>query len=231
MAATLNARCADERGKNAAAQAAPGRTRCPPSSTATATRAARWACTRTSWSSLLAHHQRREHHHRPPGRRRAPRPALIREVQYHPAGRGAPRRLLPGPRRREAPPGGARARCSGTPGRACARTAASCRRSCATSQVECLPKDIPEAIEVDVAGLDVGDTRPRARPARARTCKILNDERPGPLHGQRRRRVVALPETPETEDGVGGDVEPELIRDREGDAEDVPFEHGSRQPE
>ena len=42
---------------------------------------------------------------------------------------------------------------------------------------------------------------------------------------------AALPETPETEEGIGGDVEPELVRGHRDDAEDVPFEQGSRQPE
>jgi hypothetical protein len=43
--------------------------------------------------------------------------------------------------------------------------------------------------------------------------------------------VVALPEDAETEAGVGGEVEPELIRDRRDDAEEVPSERGSAQPE
>ena len=40
----------------------------------------------------------------------------------------------------------------------------------------------------------------------------------------------ALDRMPKVE-GIGGDVEPELIRDREADADATPHEHGSEQPE
>lgn len=95
--------------------------------------------------------------------------------------------------------------------------------------VECLPRDIPEGIEVDVAALDIGDSL-HVSDLDVPNVKILNDPELV-LCTVSAPRIGALDETSETEDGVGGDIEPELIRDREGDAEDVPFEHGSRQPE
>ncbi len=95
--------------------------------------------------------------------------------------------------------------------------------------VECLPRDIPEGVEVDVSALDIGDSL-HVRDLSVPNVKILNDE-DLVLCTVSAPRVVELDEEPETEDGVSGDVEPELIRDRRDDAEDVPFEHGSRQPE
>lgn len=95
--------------------------------------------------------------------------------------------------------------------------------------VECLPDDIPSSIDLDVDNLGLGDaihvsdvTIPKATVLNDPELVICSVAAPS---------VVDLPETAETEDGVGGDVEPQLIRDREGDAEDVPHEHGSRQPE
>lgn len=96
-------------------------------------------------------------------------------------------------------------------------------------EVECLPKDIPEALEVDVSGLQIGDSL-HVSDLSATDVKILTDGAvvictvTGPT-------VSALPEDSETADGVGGDVEPELIRGHADDAKDVPFEHGSAQPE
>lgn len=96
--------------------------------------------------------------------------------------------------------------------------------------VECLPKDIPSSVEIDVSDLDVGSTV-HVSDVSLPNVAILNDPElvictvvvPS---------AVALPETAETEDGVGGDVEPELVRDRGEDAEDVPAsEGGAAQPE
>ena len=95
--------------------------------------------------------------------------------------------------------------------------------------VECLPKDIPEGVEVDVTNLDIGDSL-HVSDLNVPNVKILH-EPDLVLCTVSAPRVGALDETAETEDGVGGDVEPELIRGRKDDAEDVPFEHGSRQPE
>lgn len=95
--------------------------------------------------------------------------------------------------------------------------------------VECLPKDIPEGVDIDIVELRIGDTI-HVSDVEIPNVKILND--PDLVICTVTAPTVAdLPETAETEDGVGGDVEPELIRDREGDAEDTPAEHGSRQPE
>lgn len=95
--------------------------------------------------------------------------------------------------------------------------------------VECLPKDIPEAVDIDIVELRIGDTI-HVSDVDLPNVKILND--PDLVICTVTAPTVAdLPETTETEDGVGGDIEPELIRDREGDAADTPAEHGSAQPE
>lgn len=95
--------------------------------------------------------------------------------------------------------------------------------------VECLPRDIPEGIDVDVSELRVGESV-HVRDLSVPNGRILNDPElvvcvvSSPT-------VQALEEGAETEEGVGGDVQPELVRGRGEDAEDVPAEHGSRQPE
>lgn len=90
--------------------------------------------------------------------------------------------------------------------------------------VECLPRDIPAAVEMDVSGLEIGDSL-HVHEVRIPNVKILNDEELV-VCSVTTPTVAALPETPETEPGVGGEVEPELVRDRAGDAEDVPAEQG-----
>lgn len=96
-------------------------------------------------------------------------------------------------------------------------------------RIECLPKDIPEAVDINIDELRIGDTI-HVSDVNLPNVKILND--PDLVICTVTAPTIAdLPETAETEEGVGGDVEPELIRDREGDAEATPAEHGSRQPE
>jgi large subunit ribosomal protein L25 len=96
-------------------------------------------------------------------------------------------------------------------------------------QVECLPGDIPESLDIDVESMGPGESL-HVRDVDAKGIAILNDPdlvicsvtQPTP---------AALPEAAETEEGVGGEVEPELVRGRREDAEGVPSEQGSRQPE
>lgn len=95
--------------------------------------------------------------------------------------------------------------------------------------VECLPKDIPEAIDVDVERLGAGDSV-HVSEVDAQGATILNDPELV-VATVAHPTAAALPETPETDVGIGGDVEPELIRGHRADAEDVPFQHGSAQPE
>lgn len=93
-------------------------------------------------------------------------------------------------------------------------------------EVECLPGNIPDVAEVDVSGLGVGDAV-RVRDITFPDVKVLNDE-DLTVAAVTPPTVQALPETPETEPGAGGTVEPELVRDRAEDAEDVPaIEQGS----
>lgn len=86
--------------------------------------------------------------------------------------------------------------------------------------VECLPKDIPEAIEVNVDGLAIGDSV-HVRDIEIADVKVLNDA-DLTICSVTAPSAAALPEGPEDEAGVGGDVEPELIRSRSDDADDVP---------
>ncbi len=85
-------------------------------------------------------------------------------------------------------------------------------------EVECLPRDIPEAIDVDVSELRIGDSV-HVRDVSVPNVRILNDE-DLTICSVTPPTMVALPE--ETEEGEGvGDVEPELIRRRGEDADDV----------
>jgi large subunit ribosomal protein L25 len=95
--------------------------------------------------------------------------------------------------------------------------------------VECLPRNIPTEIEVDVSHLDIGSSI-HVSDIEVPNATVLND---GDLVicTVSHPTVADLPETTETEPGVGGDVEPELVRDHRGDGEDVPSDHGSAQPE
>lgn len=95
--------------------------------------------------------------------------------------------------------------------------------------VECLPRDIPEGVDIDIVELRIGDTI-HVSDVEIPNVKILNDP-DLVICTVTAPTVEELPEPAETEEGVGGDVEPELIRDREGDAKDTAAEHGSAQPE
>jgi large subunit ribosomal protein L25 len=85
--------------------------------------------------------------------------------------------------------------------------------------IECLPRHIPEAAEVNVDNLSIGDVV-YVREVSLPDVTILNAEDLvicsviGPT-------VVALPEEPVEEEGVG-DVEPELIRRRDEEGEGLP---------
>ncbi|MEX0911911.1 MAG: 50S ribosomal protein L25 [Gemmatimonadota bacterium] len=95
--------------------------------------------------------------------------------------------------------------------------------------VECLPKDIPAAVEINVDDLELGATI-HVSDMKLPNATILNDPELV-ICAVSIPSVVDLPEPAETEEGVGGDVEPELIRDRREDGEEVPAEEGSAQPE
>ena len=95
--------------------------------------------------------------------------------------------------------------------------------------VECLPRDIPEGIDIDVTELQIGQSV-HVSDIDVPNVKILNDPELV-ICSITQPTGVALEDGAETADGVGGDVQPELVRRREADAADVPFSHGSRQPE
>jgi large subunit ribosomal protein L25 len=86
--------------------------------------------------------------------------------------------------------------------------------------VECLPSDIPEAVDIDISELRIGDAV-HVSDVTLENSKILND--PDLVIC-----VVAGPtvaETPETAEGEG-EVEPELIRDKAADADVAASEQG-----
>jgi large subunit ribosomal protein L25 len=81
--------------------------------------------------------------------------------------------------------------------------------------VECLPRDIPEGIDIDIDGLGIGDSI-HIRDVEVPNVKILNDE-DLTICSVTPPNVVALPE-----DEVGEEVEeaePELVRERRGEDE------------
>jgi large subunit ribosomal protein L25 len=87
--------------------------------------------------------------------------------------------------------------------------------------IECLPRHIPETVEVDVSGLSIGDSV-SVREISLPNVTIHNDgdlaicSVTGPT-------VAALPEAEEeVVPEEGADVEPEVIRRRGEDADDVP---------
>lgn len=90
--------------------------------------------------------------------------------------------------------------------------------------VECLPKDIPQAVDVDVENLDVGGSV-LVGDITIPNVKILNDP-DIVLVTVSAPTVADLPAAPETELGVG-EVEPELVRGRRADAEETASEQGS----
>ena len=80
--------------------------------------------------------------------------------------------------------------------------------------VECLPRDIPEAIEVDVTNLGVGESI-HVRDISIPNVRILND-------GDLVICAVTHPTTAAVDTGTedaAGDAEPELVRKRAGDDE------------
>ena len=83
-------------------------------------------------------------------------------------------------------------------------------------EVECLPKDIPQGIDIDVEGLDVGDSV-HVSDVNLPNVRILNDPELV-ICAVTTPTVEALPEAPEAAEGVG-DVEPEVIRERKKDEE------------
>lgn len=83
-------------------------------------------------------------------------------------------------------------------------------------EIECLPRNIPEVVEVDVSNLDVGDSIRVRDLVVSDDVKILTD---GDLAvasvvGARREEE---PVVAEATDGPGGTVEPELIREDAAD--------------
>lgn len=82
--------------------------------------------------------------------------------------------------------------------------------------VECLPKDIPEAIDLDIESLDVGDVI-HVRDVSAPNVRILNDP-DLVLVTVVPPTVQALPEGEEEAGAAAGEGEPEVIGRREGEA-------------
>lgn len=85
--------------------------------------------------------------------------------------------------------------------------------------IECLPRDIPDAVEIDAATLSAGESL-RVRDITTTNIKILNDP-DLPVASMVAPTPVDEPLGTESEDGVGGSVEPVLIRDRQADVKDV----------
>jgi large subunit ribosomal protein L25 len=83
--------------------------------------------------------------------------------------------------------------------------------------VECLPRDIPEGFDIDVDGLAIGDSV-HIRDVSVANVKILNDE-DLTICSVTQPTVVELPEDTASADDEGGDLEPELVGDREKESE------------
>jgi large subunit ribosomal protein L25 len=79
-------------------------------------------------------------------------------------------------------------------------------------QVECLPRNIPEGIDVEIGDLGIGDAI-HIRDIEVPDVRVLNDV-DLTICSVTPPTVTSLPEDEAAEDTVGGDVEPELIRDR-----------------
>lgn len=84
-------------------------------------------------------------------------------------------------------------------------------------EVECLPGDIPDAVEVDVTELDIGESI-RVQDVAVPRVKVLQDPEL-PIVSVVHPTVEALPETPTAGPVAGGDGEPELIRSRGNDVD------------
>jgi len=87
-------------------------------------------------------------------------------------------------------------------------------------EVECLPGNIPEGIDVDVSGLNIGDSV-HVRDVSVPDARILNDPE-ATICTVTQPTAEALPVGTQEADGVGGDVQPQLIRRRSdaGDADE-----------
>jgi len=85
--------------------------------------------------------------------------------------------------------------------------------------VECLPGDIPDAVEVDVSGLDIGESV-RVQDVSVPRVKVLHDPEL-PVASVVQPTLEAPPETPETHGGPGNVIEPELIRGSRGPVADA----------
>lgn len=86
--------------------------------------------------------------------------------------------------------------------------------------VACLPRDIPEVVEVDVSELRVGESV-HVRDLQVPNAEILNDGDVAVCSIVLPRAAIEADTTPEAPAGVG-DVEPELLRARGEDVDDVP---------
>lgn len=94
--------------------------------------------------------------------------------------------------------------------------------------VECLPKDIPAGIDVEVGQLDVGDSV-HVSDVSVENATILNDPELV-ICTVTTPSVAALPEPGEAEEGVGA-VEPELIGEGGESAEGTSSEEGAAESE
>ncbi|CAN5838832.1 50S ribosomal protein L25 [soil metagenome] len=79
--------------------------------------------------------------------------------------------------------------------------------------VECLPRHIPEGFDIDIENLAIGDSV-HIRDIDSANVKILNDEELT-ICSVAQPTVVDLPEDAVDEDAPAGDIEPELIGDRD----------------
>jgi large subunit ribosomal protein L25 len=144
-------------------------------------------------------------------------PALIREVQYHPARKlvlhvdflvihAGQKIHLEVPIRLHGSPIGVR------------DNGGILQEVLRDLHVECLPGDIPEAIDLDIDNLDIGDVI-HVRDVSAPNVRILNDP-DIVLVTVVAPTVAELPEDLEAEEGVEGEGEPEVIRRGAGEEEE-----------
>jgi large subunit ribosomal protein L25 len=91
--------------------------------------------------------------------------------------------------------------------------------------VECLPKDIPTVIDIDVAHLELGGSV-HVSDVQLKNATVLNDA-DLVICSVATPSVAELPEEAVAEEEVIGEVEPELIRDRKEEAEGGPSAKGS----
>lgn len=88
-----------------------------------------------------------------------------------------------------------------------------------TITVRCLPDQIPEAIDVDVTALKIGDSI-HVRDVVLPKGVELHDDPDDTICTVSVPTVAALETGPEAGEGVGGEVEPELVRKRSAEAEE-----------